>query len=223
MKPSNADFREIFNAAAETYDGATNPYALERRVEFVAAHAQGRVLEVGAGTGEIARALGRRHAVVATDISPRMVAIMERKGVDARVCDAEKLPFDDASFDTVVAGEVVYYLDRPERFFSEAARVLRPGGTLIMTSATRIAAAYDLLRSVLRMLRIGHTYFEDHMHRFPALGSLRAYLKDSGYSIENEERLIVVPFARLDALNRVLEVGPLRHLAAFAALSARRL
>jgi len=48
--------------------------------------------------------------------------------------DAEDLPFRDRSFDVVILFEALYYLPRPERFFSEARRVLRPGGQLLIST-----------------------------------------------------------------------------------------
>jgi SAM-dependent methyltransferase len=64
-----------------------------------------RVLEVGCGEGECAERLGRRLRVdvVAIDLSPRMVELARAWGVDARVGDLQKLPFDDGSFDVAVA------------------------------------------------------------------------------------------------------------------------
>ena len=221
-KPTNREFREIFDAAASSYDAVGNPYTRARRIEFVLASAKGRCLEIGAGTGEIARALSAGHDVTATDISPKMVEEIRRKGLSAIVCDAEQLPFPDSTFDTVVAAEVIYYLDYPDRFLAEAHRVLYPGGRLLITSATRITRVYDALRGVLRALGIKGTYFDDKMHRFPSVRSLRALIRGAGFFIESERRMIVLPLRALDALNRILERTPLKHLAAFVVFSAVR-
>ena len=68
--------------------------------------------------------------LVALDISERMVALTRARGIDVMVGDVQALPFDDASFDCVVAGWVFYHVANRDRAFSECARVLRPGGCL---------------------------------------------------------------------------------------------
>jgi len=161
VKPTNPEVRKIFDSAAEQYDIVTNSYAIRRRVEFFVSRAEGKCLEVGAGTGSISQALlAKGRGVVATDISPGMVEEMKKKGINAVVCDAERLPFPDALFDTVLASEMIYYLDHPEQFLKEARRVLKPGGTVLLSSANnRVARFYDWLRGILRPLGIGGTYF----------------------------------------------------------------
>jgi len=220
-KPSNKEFREIFNVAASQYDAGTNSYALARRIEFVTTHARGACLEVGAGTGEISRALAGVHAVTATDIAPGMVEEIKRKmNIPALVCDAEELPFPDASFDTVVCGEVVYYLDRPERFIAEAKRVLRPNGLLLITFASSMTTFYDRIRTLLRVLGFGSMYFDDRMHTYPSTTYIGNIIRASGFHLKEVQRLVVVPVRSLDFLNRILEKTPLKHAAAFTACMA---
>jgi SAM-dependent methyltransferase len=92
----------------------------------------GDVLEVGAGTGLLWNRLSRRErSLTLTDFSPAMCARL-RTVVDARVlrCDATRLPFRDASLDTVIADHMLYHVDDPEVALREFARVLRPGGRL---------------------------------------------------------------------------------------------
>src|SRR4051812_10668846 len=95
-----------------------------------------RVLEVGCGTGEFAgrvrRDLGAE--VLAIDISPRMVELTKEQGIDARVADVQAIPFEDASFDCVNAGWVLYHALDVDKSIGECARVLRPGGRLVATT-----------------------------------------------------------------------------------------
>ena len=91
------------------------------------------ILEVGCGTGVMAE---RIHALpgvtlVATDFSPRFVELTAARGVDARQADICYLPFDDASFDVVYAGWMLYHIRDLERALNEVRRVLRPGGTFV--------------------------------------------------------------------------------------------
>ena len=108
-----------------------------------------RVLDVGCGTGEmserIVRDLGAQ--VTALDSSPRMVHLTRERGIDAQVGDVQALAFEDASFDCVVAGWVLYHvLDRP-RAIAECARVLRPGGRLVAATlaSNNLAELWELL------------------------------------------------------------------------------
>ncbi|MFL5894976.1 MAG: class I SAM-dependent methyltransferase [Thermoleophilaceae bacterium] len=104
-------------------------------------HSYGRGLEIGAGTGYFALNLLRRgwlDEVVATDVSEGMLATLtasaERLGlssaVDAVVCDAQTLPFEDDSFDMVFGHAVLHHIPDLERAFREFRRVLRPGGVV---------------------------------------------------------------------------------------------
>jgi SAM-dependent methyltransferase len=109
----------------------TNPEGwfawLERRLPL-----RGRVVEVGAGTGELWSHVARPGArPVLTDVSPAMCARL-RTVPDADVvrCDAARLPFADAAFDTLIANHVLYHLDDPDAALREFARVLRPGGRI---------------------------------------------------------------------------------------------
>lgn len=91
------------------------------------------VLEVGCGTGVMAEQINALPGVtlVATDFSPRFVELTAARGVDARQADICYLPFDDASFDVVYAGWMLYHVRDLDRALNEVRRVLRPGGTFV--------------------------------------------------------------------------------------------
>jgi SAM-dependent methyltransferase len=92
----------------------------------------GDVLEVGAGTGRLWAAVGRRErSLTLTDFSAAMCARL-RTVADARVlrCDATALPLRAGGLDTLIANHMLYHLDDPEVALREFARVLRPGGRL---------------------------------------------------------------------------------------------
>jgi SAM-dependent methyltransferase len=92
-----------------------------------------RVLEVGCGAGELAERIARELGadVTAVDSSERMVELTAGRGIDARVADVQALPFDDGSFDCVVAGWVLYHVPDRARAIAECGRVLAPGGRFV--------------------------------------------------------------------------------------------
>ena len=91
------------------------------------------VLEVGGGPGELAERMQKElgASVSFIDISPRMVELARERGVDAQVGDVQELPFEDGTFDTVVAAWMLYHVPDIDRGLGEIARVLRRGGALV--------------------------------------------------------------------------------------------
>ena len=94
-----------------------------------------RVLDVATGPGHIAAAAAERGAsVVGADVAEGMLALARRLHPQLEFVhgDAEDLPFEDGSFDAVIAGFVLLHLGRPEQAAAEFARVLRPGGRVAL-------------------------------------------------------------------------------------------
>src|ERR1700682_577222 len=102
----------------------------------------GRVLEVGVGTGISLPQYGPHLRIFGTDISEAMLQKAKKRVAELRlknienlaVMDAEKLEFPDNSFDVVMAQYVVTAVPNPEAALDEFARVVRPGGELILLS-----------------------------------------------------------------------------------------
>jgi methionine biosynthesis protein MetW len=93
------------------------------------------VLEVDCGPGVLAKMMQERGAqVIGTDLSIVAVERARAKGIVAQQVDVdtEPLPFDDASFDTVVSNSMIEHRFFPERSFDECMRVLKPGGRFIV-------------------------------------------------------------------------------------------
>lgn len=116
------------------------PAALDL-VDACAISAGQEVLDVGAGTGNLALLAAEEGAsVVASDLAPAMVekgrARTGSEGVDVEwvVADAEDLPFDDARFDCVASVFGAIFAPRPEVMIEELFRVVRPGNTVGITA-----------------------------------------------------------------------------------------
>jgi ubiquinone biosynthesis O-methyltransferase len=100
-----------------------------------------RVLEVGCGSGDFSLHLSRlAKTVTAVDFSPAAVEIARTRqsaheaDVEFRTADAEGLPFGDGEFDVVFSCECLEHLPDPQQALREMARVLRPGGHLVLTT-----------------------------------------------------------------------------------------
>ena len=90
------------------------------------------LLDVGCGTGPMIELLASefpsRH-YTGLDLTPRMLEVASAKDIESArfvVGDAEDLPFDDASFDTIICANSFDHYPKPRAFFGEASRVLRP-------------------------------------------------------------------------------------------------
>jgi SAM-dependent methyltransferase len=121
------------------------PYAADL-ANRVASRSIASMLEIAAGTGVVTRNLAsvlpKGVSIVATDLSQPMLdqaeAICSKRPVEWRQADAMQLPFPDRTFDAVVCQfGVMFFPDKPKAF-SEARRVLRPGGVFIFSVWDRI-------------------------------------------------------------------------------------
>jgi phosphatidylethanolamine/phosphatidyl-N-methylethanolamine N-methyltransferase len=114
----------------------------------------GRILEVGVGTGISLPLYSRKCRLCGVDISAPMLRKAQERVVELNlgnveglwVMDAERLCFPDNSFDAVVAQYVITTVPNPEATLDEFARVLKPGGEIVLVS--RIGAEVGLRRSL---------------------------------------------------------------------------
>lgn len=147
----------------EVYDRCLGPALFAPYARHLAARAAAiaprTVLELAAGTGivtaELVRALPEA-AITASDLNPAMVAWASQRveGATWQVADAQRLDFPDGLFDLVVCQFGAMFFPDRAAAFAEAARVLRPGGTLLFTtwdtaeSSAFPAALLDAVRAV---------------------------------------------------------------------------
>jgi ubiquinone/menaquinone biosynthesis C-methylase UbiE len=133
--------RRVWDRAAPGYD---KQIAFFERTwfsggrEWLGARARGRVLEVAIGTGRNLPYYPADAAVAGIELSPAMLSVARQRAAslgrdaDLREGDAQDLPFDDASFDTVVCALSLCAIPSPVAAVGEMHRVLRPGGRLLL-------------------------------------------------------------------------------------------
>ena len=164
------------------------------------ADATGRVLEIGAGTGtNLPVYNGRVESLVLTEPAPPMVRRLQCNAGEhipqARVlrAPAEDLPFEDDSFDTVVATLVLCGVDDQPRSLREIHRVLRPGGQLLFLEHVR-SDDPQLARLQDRMNWLNRLVVQCDCNR-PTL----ATIENEGFGVSRLERTTMPkapPFAR---------------------------
>lgn len=145
---------------APVYDLVFGPVFRRGRADSirVAERIGGRILEVGVGTGISLPGYDKSNRLYGVDISEpmldkarRRVAALGLDNVEAiEVMDAENLQFPDDSFDVIVAQYVVTAVPNPERALDEFARVVRPGGEIVI--ATRVGAEGGMRKTIEKTL-----------------------------------------------------------------------
>lgn len=183
--------RRLYDAAAGRYDRSI---ALFERLlfaggrEWVCSRARGEVLEIAVGTGRNLPFYPEEVRITGVELSPEMLELARRRarelgrGADLRVGDAQDLLFEENSFDTVVCTLGLCTVPDHGRAVAEAARVLRPGGRLLLLEHVRspvlpVRALQTLLNPLTVLLE------NDHLLREP----LR-HVEGAGLVVERAER-----------------------------------
>ncbi|MEZ4562053.1 MAG: class I SAM-dependent methyltransferase [Thermomicrobiales bacterium] len=187
MGAAAAPARIDYEAAAAAYarNRAVHPGVVADLVRQAGLHAGSRVLDVGCGTGNYARALQEATgcAVAGVEPSEQMRQRAERAAQWAalQAGSAEILPFPEASFDLIYSTDVIHHVGDRKAYFSEAARVLAPGGMIATVTDSRA----DLARR-----RPLSNYFPETVaieeRRYPSVETLRAEMAAAGLTRVHE-------------------------------------
>jgi demethylmenaquinone methyltransferase/2-methoxy-6-polyprenyl-1,4-benzoquinol methylase len=193
--------RSMFDRISPVYDAMNRTMTMGldqrwRRATVAAVVQPGdRVLDACCGTGDLAvAALQAGATVTGLDFSERMLERARRKSdeIDWVQGDAEKLPFEDASFDAATVGFGVRNLADLERGLAELRRVLRPGGRVAILEITKpsglLAPFYRLwfdgfVPLLGKVLPGGsaYTYLPASVRRFPGPDQLAGLLRGAGF------------------------------------------
>jgi SAM-dependent methyltransferase len=147
---------------------------------------KGHGIEIGVGGGRFAGPLGVQ---VGLDPSRAMLAYAVTRGIEVVQGAAEALPFADASFDHALVVTTICFVDSPEDMLSEAHRVVRPGGRLVIGFIDR--------DSTLGQDYLAHQ-FENVFYReatFYSAGEVAGLLEAGGFAIEDWAQTLALPLA----------------------------
>lgn len=202
--------RGVFDSVASRYDlmndlMSAGLHRLWKRYTVTVADAKPghQVLDIAGGTGDLALAFAREVGpggrVVHTDINEAMLREGRIRLIDAGVvlptlvCDAEKLPFADGSFDRISVAFGLRNMTHKELALAEMHRTLRPGGKLLVLEFSRVARplekAYDWY-SFQVLPRLGkwvagddesYRYLAESIRMHPDQETLRQMMKTAGF------------------------------------------
>ncbi len=185
-----------YDRLGEQFDAVMNRYDLERRIELILARVpaapDGRVLEVGCGLGYLSEALRRERGLrpVSLDIATSLLRIGHRRArVELPVGgSALALPFPSRRFDLVVSTECIEHTPDPRAAVKEMARVLRPGGRIVLTCPN---AAWHWSVRVANAL--GVRPYAGH-ENWPRFAELRKWMEAEGIRVDEHLGFHALPF-----------------------------
>jgi demethylmenaquinone methyltransferase/2-methoxy-6-polyprenyl-1,4-benzoquinol methylase len=210
--------RGMFDGIAHRYDLANHVLSANidrywrartvRRVRPILERADARVLDICCGTADLALALARHHAVLASDFSHPML-ILAREKIAARRAparvfesDAMRLPLRDASLDLLTVAFGFRNLANYQAGLVEMRRVLRPGGMAAILEFSQpsngaFAALYNFYsHRVLPMIgraltgsRKAYEYLPESVRKFPSADELASQMSAAGFTRVKYERM----------------------------------
>lgn len=196
----------MFGRIAQRYDlanhllsGGSDFLWRRRATKIVEAWQPRRVLDLATGSGDLALAIQRQlpeARVMAADFSPEMLSVAKRKGVSEPVlADALHLPFESESFDCVTVAFGLRNMADWSRALSEMARVLSPGGHLLVldfslpTGWVRSPYRFYLhrclpvLASLVTNQKAAYDYLGGSIEEFPSGAAMVRLIEESGFTM----------------------------------------
>jgi len=202
--------RSVFDSVAPKYDVMNDLMSMglhrawKAYTVLVANVKEGQqVLDIAGGTGDLALAfapkVGASGRVVHTDINEAMLREGRNRLLDAGVglptlvCDAEKLPFPEASFDVVTVAFGLRNMTHKDAALREMNRVLKPGGKLLVLEFSKVARPLEKIYdwySFKVLPRIGklvanddasYQYLAESIRMHPGQEELKTLMRNNGF------------------------------------------
>lgn len=177
--PLPVDYDEGARAYAQHRD--VHPGVVEELLSGAGLHAGSRVLDVGCGTGNYARALQQASGCAMLGIEPsdamRSKADLAATWEVLLAGSAAHLPLPDSSVDLIYSTDVIHHVPDRMIFFQEAARVLKSGGLL-----ATVTDSHEDIRQRRPLSSHFPETIEIEMQRYPAMPTLQAEMAAAGFS-----------------------------------------
>ena len=203
--------RGVFDSVASKYDIMNDLMSMGmhrawKAYAVMVAHVQAgdAVLDIAGGTGDMAQAfakqVGPKGTVVHTDINLAMLRQGRDRLLDeglllpTTVCDAEALPFPDASFNVVCVSFGLRNMTHKDRALAEMARVLKPGGKLLVLEFSKVAQplskvydwySFEVLPRLGKMVAgddASYRYLAESIRMHPDQATLKVLMQQSGFA-----------------------------------------
>lgn len=184
--------RKVYDRLAPVYEDRWSHYVratLRATIEPVRPSGRERVLDLACGTGALEDTLLSRWPglkVVGVDLSAGMLRRATLKGLPGHAArwiqaDGRRLPLSDGRFDLAFCANSFHYFAEPGRVLGEVARVLRPGGRLVLVDWCDDYLSCRLCSAWLRLT-------DPPFHRTYTLAGCLRLLGESGFEVESSER-----------------------------------